>query len=143
MLDLGRGAPTWFMCVDCLKITKNKLSDSRVYTSDVRLIKAIYATPRRRAQSLHPCNAKMQSLKPASQHQCNVKTQGSKPASQHHRGVKMRGSKPAFQHHCNTKTQGSKPAYSKARAPHRTTSQWLNAKLKPAFQLQVSSASQL
>ena len=91
---------------NCLKITEDKSSDSKVYTLDARLIKAIH------------CNTKTQSLKHASQRHCNVKTRGSKPASQHHCNVKTLSSKPthASQHNCNAKTQFSKPASSKARS---------------------------
>jgi len=41
--------------IDCLKITEDKSLDSRVHTSDARLIKAINATPKYRARRLHPC----------------------------------------------------------------------------------------
>ena len=37
--------------VDCLKITGDKSSDSRVYTSDVGIIKVVHTMPRRRAWS--------------------------------------------------------------------------------------------
>jgi len=102
--------------VDCLKTNEDKSSDNRVHTSDARMIKTIDAVSRRGVRSLR--------LK----HHCSAKTQGSRPASQHHCTTKMQGSTPAFQHYSSAQTRSSRP---------------VSSILKPAFQLQVSLASQL
>ena len=62
------------MLVDCLKITEEKSSESRVHTPDARLIITTRAVPRRKGRSPRlsiTVMAKTLSLKPASQHHCN------------------------------------------------------------------------
>jgi len=116
----------WVSCmpnVDYLKITEDKSSDSRVYISDTRLIKATH---------------------------CNVKTQSSKPASQHYCNVKMQSSKPAFQHHAVSKCEVWNPHPSITAMPRRKARSPRLAKLearvsaqslKPASQTRSSTQS--
>jgi len=109
--------------VDCLRITEDKSSESRVYTPDARLIIATRAVPRRKGQSPNlsiTVMAKTRSLKPVPQHHYSTKTQSLKAAPQHHCSTKTQGSKPASQLHCNAKTQSSKPASGRVRSQHPT-----------------------
>jgi len=70
--------------VDCLKITEDKSSKSRVQTPDARLIIATSAAPRREGWNPRfkiTAMTKTRSIKAASQHYCSTKTRESKIAS--------------------------------------------------------------
>jgi len=91
-----------FNSVDCLKNTEEKSSENRVCTPDARLIRAIYAKSKCRAQdqcSSFNAMAKTQGSKPASPHYYNTRTRGAKSASPLHYDAKTRGatSAPLFQ----------------------------------------------
>ena len=89
--------------IDCLKITEDKSSESRVYTPNVRLIRAIYAKSKHRAQNQCPSfntMAKTQGPKAASPLHYSAKTHGAKSASLLHYNAKTRGAKSACPLHC-------------------------------------------
>ena len=103
-------------CVDCLKITEDKVIKCRDHTSDARLIKTIDAMSRREARN--PCLSIT-----------------AKP--------RLRARSPHLSRARRSRLNITAMSKRRARGPHPTSSQWLNAELKPVFQLQMSPASQL
>jgi len=106
--------------VDCLKITEDKSSKSRVYTPDARLIIASRVVLRRNGRSTClniTVMAKTLSLKAAPQHHCSTKCEGWSPRLCFTARARRRCWSLRLSHLCNTKTQNSKPAFSRVWSP--------------------------
>jgi len=108
---------------DCLKITEDKSSDNRVRTSDARMIRAIGAASRRGVRS---------------------------PRLRHHYNSRRRARGPRLNITAILKRRARSLRFNTISVPKRelqdprpASSQRINAELMPAFQLQMSTVSQL
>jgi len=102
------------MCpnIDCLKIIEDKSSDNKIHASDVRLIKA--TRPKLRCRAQNP--------------RLNITAMPRRRAQGPCLSTTL-----VLRH-----TAWSPHLKREARDPHLALPQWLNAKLKPAFQLEKS-----
>ena len=107
------------MSIDCLKITEDKLLDNIVHTSDVNIIKAIDVEFKVRVS--------------------NITAVPRRRARGPHLNIIAVPKRKARRLRFNTTAALKR----EARGPRSASPQWLNANLKPAFQLQMSPASKL